>query len=130
LWPESVAAWTGLGHYLQSVDKVAGQGPWRLILSGHEPVIEDLGQRVVQIHEAHQRRLDRLLEIVGGSAFPMTVDEISDRMYSRQRGYPALLALTDVGARVEHLEQLGRIVIADLEQMAEESCPVLRYRLP
>ncbi len=60
----------------------------------------------------------------------MTVDELSERMYSRQQGYPALLALTDVGARVEHLEQRGRIVITNLQEVGDEASPVLRYGLP
>lgn len=58
---------------------------------------------------------------------PLCVDQLSERMYSRQRGYPALLALTDVVARVEYLEQLGRIGIADIEHLAEQACPVFRY---
>ena len=62
LWPESVAAWTGLGHYLESVEKVARGGPYDLLLSGHEPVIHDLRERLDQIHQAHSRRLDRLIQ--------------------------------------------------------------------
>ena len=129
LWPESVAAWTGLGHYLDSVKKVEQDGPYELILSAHEPVIHDLDERLVQIRSAHSRRLDRLIEILRNSDQAMTIDELSERMYSRQRGFPALLALTDVGARVEHLEQRGRLVIANLDEVAERSCPVLRYGL-
>lgn len=130
LWPESVAAWTGLGHYLESVQKVARGGPYELLLSGHEPVIHDLQERLDQIFQAHTRRLDRLIEILHNSSRPMTVDELSERMYSRQQGYPALLALTDVGARVEHLEQRGRIVITNLQEVGDEASPVLRYGLP
>jgi glyoxylase-like metal-dependent hydrolase (beta-lactamase superfamily II) len=130
LWPESVAAWTGLGHYLDSVEKVIRSGPYKLILSGHEPVIHDLGQRVQEIQAAHSRRLDRLVEILHRSDRPMTIDEISERMYSRQRGFPALLATTDVGARVEHLEQRGRIVIANLDALRDQGCHVLQYALP
>jgi len=129
LWPESVAPWTGLGHYLDSVKKVEESGPYELILSGHEPVIHDLDERLVQIRSAHSRRLDRLLEILRSSDQPMTVDELSERMYCRQRGFPALLALTDVGARVEHLEQRGRIVIANFDDIAGEASPILRYGL-
>ncbi len=129
LWPESVAAWTGLGHYLDSVKKVEQSGPYELILSAHEPVIHDLDERLVQIRSAHTRRLNRLIEILQNSDGPMTVDELSERMYSRQRGFPALLALTDVGARVEHLEQRGRIVIANLDETVEQPCAVLRYGL-
>ncbi len=83
----------------------------------------------MQIRSAHTRRLDRLIDILRNSDSPMTVDELSERMYSRQRGFPALLALTDVGARVEHLEQRGRIVIANLDDMVEQPCAVLRYWL-
>lgn len=129
LWPESVAAWTGLGHYLDSVEKAARSGPYELILSGHEPVIHDLDERLEQIYSAHTRRNDRLVEILHNTGQPMTVDELSERMYSRQRGFPALLALTDVGARAEHLEERGRIVIANLEQLAEHNHPVLKYGL-
>ncbi len=129
VWPESVAAWTGLGHYLDSVRKVEQSGSYELLLSAHEPVIHDLDARLVQIRSAHSRRLDRLVEILQGADQPMTVDEISERMYCRQRGFPALLALTDVGARVEHLEQRGRVVIANLEDGIESGRPALHYRL-
>lgn len=128
LWPESVSAWTGLGHYLDSVQKVEESGSYELILSAHEPVIHDLGERLVQIRSAHSRRLDRLIEILRNSEHPMTVDQLSEGMYSRQRGFPALLALTDVGARVEHLEQRGRIVIMNLEEVAERGAAI-RYAL-
>ena len=129
LWPESVSAWTGLGHYLDSVEKVARSGTYELILSGHEPVIHDLDERLKEIYSAHSRRLERLIEILRRGDGPMTVDEISERMYSRQRGFPALLALTDVGARVEHLEQRGKVVIANLAEAAEQVHSVLRYGL-
>ncbi|MGI6416845.1 MAG: MBL fold metallo-hydrolase [Thermoguttaceae bacterium] len=128
LWPESVAACTGLGHYLDSLEKIERCGPFRLVMGGHEPVIHDLAQRLEEIRAAHQRRLERLIEILSGAPEPLCVDQLSERMYSRQRGYPALLALTDVGARVEHLEQLGRITIADIDQLSEQPCPVFRYR--
>ena len=129
LWPESVSAWTGLGHYLNSVKKVEQSGPYELLLSAHEPVIHNLDERLVQIRSAHTRRLNRLVEILHNSDQPMNIDEISERMYCRQRGFPALLALTDVGARVEHLEQRGRIVIANLDDLVEKGCSVLHYRL-
>ena len=116
LWPESVAAYTGLGHYLDSLKRIQRCGPFRLAMGGHEPVIHDLAHRLEEIRAAHQRRLERLLEILSGAPEPLCVDQLSERMYSRQRGYPALLALTDVGARVE----TDCRIIADIEHLAEQ----------
>ena len=126
LWPESVSAWTGLGHYLESLEKVARSGPYELILSAHEPVIHDLEERLTQIRSAHARRIDRLVEILHNAREPLTIEQLSEGMYSRQRGFPALLALTDVGARVEYLEQRGRIVVANLDDVVEWDA-ALRY---
>jgi len=128
LWPESVSAYTGLGHYLESLEKVASQGPFELVMGGHEPVIHDLDERLVEIRAAHARRLNRLADILGRAVEPMTVDQISERMYTRQRGYPALLALTDVGARVEHLEQRGRIAVANLDDLGAGETAIIQYR--
>lgn len=128
LWPESVAAYTGLGHYLDSLEKIQRSGLFRLVMGGHEPVIHDLVLRLDEIRAAHQRRLERLVEILGNAPEPLSIDQLSERMYSRQRGYPALLALTDVGARIEYLEQRGRIAIANIEDLPEKPCPVFRYR--
>lgn len=128
LWPESVTASTGLAHYLDSLERVAGIDSIELILAGHEPPVRDVPRRLEEIRVTHRRRLDRVMEILASGDRPMTIDQVTERMYSRQRGFPALLALADVGARVEYLEQRGRIALANYQQLAANPCPVRTYR--
>lgn len=127
-WPESTAACTGLGHYLDSLEKVRRLGHFEVTLGGHEPPIHDLPKRIDEIHQTHRRRLDRLLDVLAKAPRPLTIDEITERMYSRQEGFYAMLALTDVGARVEHLDQRGRLAIANLDEVEGDEIPVYRYR--
>ena len=61
--PESITLNMGLGHYFTSLDKVAKLDGMRLALGGHENPIEDLPKRVGQIRAAHERRLERVLEL-------------------------------------------------------------------
>ncbi|HUT12668.1 MAG TPA: MBL fold metallo-hydrolase [Thermoguttaceae bacterium] len=127
LWPESLMPYTGLGHYLESLDKVRRIDGLNLALAGHEPVIHDLCGRIETIRASHERRLDRLLDIVRKSCRPLSISEISRTMYSTKRGFDAVLALTDVGARVEYLHQRGRLPAANLDEIETEENPVGRY---
>lgn len=128
LWPESVAAYTGLGHYLDSLEEVRRLAGIEIALGGHEPPVRDIPKRIREIHQTHHRRLDRVLDILEKAGRPLSVQEISDEMYSSQKGFHAMLALTDVGARVEHLDQRGCLEIANLDEVDSRPEPVYRYR--
>ncbi|MFH1920777.1 MAG: MBL fold metallo-hydrolase [Planctomycetota bacterium] len=127
LWPESVAAYTGLGHYLDSLDKVLRLDGIEIALGGHEPPIRDVPKRIREIRETHLRRLDRVLDILEKAGRPLSVREITEQMYSSQKGFHAMLALTDVGARVEHLDQRGHLAIANVDEVDSQPDPVCRY---
>ncbi len=127
-WPESVAPFTGLGHYLESLEKVRRMDNIDLILGGHEPPIHDVPGRIEEICTINQRRLERVLDIVGKADRPLTIDEISERMYSRPEGFHAMLALCDVGSRVEYLDQRGQLAIVNAEECEGQREPVYRYR--
>ncbi len=127
-WPESVAAYTGLGHYLDSLEKIDGVSGIRMILGGHEPPIRNVRHRIYEIRKSHHRRLDRLLELLRAAPYPLSIAEITERMYGRPEGFYAMLALTDVGARVEYLDQRGELAIANADDAGSEESPVYRYR--
>lgn len=126
-WPESLSPNTGLGHYLDSLDKVELLEGIETCLGGHEPPVEGLGPRIESIRAAQQRKLDRVLEIVEKATNPVTIAEISRRMYPQQTGFYELLALTDVGSRVEYLEQRGRLRIANLDELQSDEDAACRY---
>jgi glyoxylase-like metal-dependent hydrolase (beta-lactamase superfamily II) len=127
-WPESVTPYTGLGHYLESLEKIARIEEIELVLGGHEPPIYNVRERIEEIRTIHARRLDRVLDIAGSAKAPPTIDEIAERMYSRPEGFQAMLAVCDVGARVEYLDQRGRLAIANAEECEGRHEPVYRYR--
>ncbi len=126
-WPESMIPSTGLGHYLDSLDKVRRIGGFDLALAGHEPAIRDVYKRIDDIRAAQLRRLDRVVDVLQDAERPLSIDEISDVMYSRKKGFHVVLALTDVGARVEYLHERGQLAVANLDEVESQEDPVYRY---
>jgi len=126
-WPESMAAYTGLGHYLEALDKLQAVEGIELALGGHEPPMRDLYKRIDEIREAHLRKVERLMDIIRKSPKPLSIAEMTAEMYSQQKGLYVMLALTDVGSRVEYLDQRGRLAIANLDEVKQEEHPVYRY---
>jgi glyoxylase-like metal-dependent hydrolase (beta-lactamase superfamily II) len=127
-WPERVSPYTGLGHYLDSLEKIRRIGGIQLALGGHERGMRSLYHRIDEIRTSHHRRLDRLLDILRKSPHPLTIYEANRQMYSRQTGFFALLAVMDVGARIEYLDQRGRLTVANLDEIREQASPIYRYR--
>ncbi len=54
-WPESTLAYTGLGHYLESLEKVEKIPGVEIALGGHEPPIYDLDKRISVIRASDGR---------------------------------------------------------------------------
>lgn len=127
-WPESMAPYTGLGHYLEALDKLQRVEGIELALGGHEPPMRNLYQRIDDIRASHLRKLQRLTDILRKAPKPLSIAEMTAEMYSQQKGLYVMLALTDVGSRVEYLDQRGRLAIANFDEVKREERPVCRYR--
>jgi glyoxylase-like metal-dependent hydrolase (beta-lactamase superfamily II) len=125
--PESITAYTGLGHYLDSLKKVERIGGMRLALGGHEEPITDVYGRIAGIRASHGRKLERVLDIVRNAPAPVTISDISKAMYPDKGGYDILLALEEVGAHVEYLYQHGQLAVCNLDEVEREDNPALRY---
>lgn len=127
--PESITAYTGLGHYLESLRKIERIDGVRLALGGHEDPIDDLYGRIRDIRASHERKLERVEDALRTAGEPQSITEISRRMYPDQHGYNVLLALEEVGAHVEYLYQHGRLAVCNLDEVEREPNPALRYGL-
>lgn len=125
--PESITHYTGLGHYLDALHKVEKLAGIRLALAGHEAPIEDIYTRIAGIKASHQRKLDRVLDIVRSHAEPMTISDISKAMYPERTGYDVLLAIEEAGAHIEYLYAHGHLSVANLEEVEREDNPALKY---
>jgi glyoxylase-like metal-dependent hydrolase (beta-lactamase superfamily II) len=123
--PESITPATGLDHYLLALRKVAAVPGIRLALGGHEESIEDLYGRVAQIEASHRRKLDRIL---AACAEPRTINELSKAIYPNVQGYEILMAIEEIGAHIEYLDQRGELAIANLDDVAGDERVAPMYR--
>jgi glyoxylase-like metal-dependent hydrolase (beta-lactamase superfamily II) len=122
--PESITLNMGLGHYLDSLRAIRAVDGLRLALGGHEEPIEDLPARVDEICRAHQRRLE---QVIDACTEPKTTADVSRELFGGVHGYNVLLALEEAGAHVEYLYHHGELVAANVEEIAAEENPVVRY---
>lgn len=125
--PESIMPYTGLGHYLESLEKIGRMGGFDLALGGHQGPIKDVYKRVHEIRQSHHRKLEKILAIIAQSPTPVTTNEISERLYAHARGFHVLLAIEEVAAHVEYLYQHGKLTIANLDEFLREENPPVRY---
>ena len=122
--PESITLNMGLGHYLDSLDKVAALPGVRLGLGGHEDPIDDVPGRVAAIRAAHDERLGKIMAICHA---PRSIAAISRALFGHVDSYHVLLALEETGAHVEYLHQRGELMAANLEEIEATSRPVVQY---
>lgn len=127
--PESITSYNGLGHYLTALERVSQLDGIEMALGGHEAPIPEMYKRIEQIRDSHHRKLDRVVDVIETSREPITISQISKEMYPRVKGFNILLALEEVGAHVEYLDQHGRLAVANLDEVERELNPALRYRL-
>jgi glyoxylase-like metal-dependent hydrolase (beta-lactamase superfamily II) len=125
--PESIMPYTGLGHYLESLEKIGRMGGFDLALGGHQSPIRDVYKRIVEIRQGHERKLVRILTIIRDSPEPLTINDISQQLYTHVKGFHVLLALEEVAAHVEYLYQHGKLTIANLDEYRREENPPIRY---
>ena len=125
--PESITHYTGLGHYLEALRKIAKVDGIALGLGSHEDAIPDVYERIRGMFDSHDRKLNRVLDIIRQLGRPATIKEITRAMYPDQSGYNILLALEEAGAHVEYLYQHGQLSVANLEQVENEDNPALQY---
>lgn len=123
--PESLTPWNGLDHYFQSLQKIATVPNIRLALAGHEQPIETLNERINAIEQSHQYKLERILDIC---TTPHTIKDLSREIYAKLDGYNILLALTEVGAHIEYLDQRGELAIANLDDVSANERVAPKYR--
>jgi glyoxylase-like metal-dependent hydrolase (beta-lactamase superfamily II) len=125
-FPQAITAFGGLENYFHSLAKVRRvvEAPINVALAGHEEPIWDLRARVDAIALFHRDRLARVLELCRE---PKTILEVTEALFGHREGYGTILAIEEAGAHVEYLHQLGKLRIANLDEVERERDPVLRY---
>jgi glyoxylase-like metal-dependent hydrolase (beta-lactamase superfamily II) len=125
--PESITHYTGLGHYRDSLRKFSKIDGIELAIGSHEEAMPNVYGRVKAILDSHDRKLNRIFDIIKDAGNPLTIHQITQRMYPNKIGYDTLLALEEAGAHIEYLYQHGMISVANLDQVEVEDNPALQY---
>jgi glyoxylase-like metal-dependent hydrolase (beta-lactamase superfamily II) len=123
-FPQAITPFAGLEHYFHSLAKIRRLEGINFALGGHEEPIWDLRARIDAIALFHRDRLARVLE---ACKTPRTVAGVTDVLFGDQEGYSRLLALDEAGAHVEYLHQMGRLRIANLDEVSRPGEPVIEY---
>jgi glyoxylase-like metal-dependent hydrolase (beta-lactamase superfamily II) len=123
-FPQAITAGGGLENYFHALGKVRKLDLVNLALAGHEEPIADLRARVDEIAAFHRERLLKVREIC---ETPRSIAEVAARLFGTQEGYGTLLAIEEAGAHVEYLHALGKLRIANLDEVARSDDPVLLY---
>jgi glyoxylase-like metal-dependent hydrolase (beta-lactamase superfamily II) len=124
--PERLSLNTGLGTYLESLDRLAPLAKEiRLTLGGHEGEIYDLGARIQEIKTLHYERLEQVLDFLDE---PRTLAEIARALFPDASGYHELLALEEAGAHLEYLDQRAFLNVVNIEELDGRGPVPIRYR--
>jgi glyoxylase-like metal-dependent hydrolase (beta-lactamase superfamily II) len=125
LSPESIMAFEGAGHYLESLQKASRLEGIRLAMGGHEESMPDY-------YEALERTVGlavgKIRRILDACAEPTTVYDLASKTYGVMEGYTELLMVEQVGARIEYLSQRGQLVIDNLDEVLADENRAVVYR--
>lgn len=124
LSPESINPYSGLDHYLESLARLQqwSKGA-RLILNGHNDVIEDLPAQIESTKQNIVRRMSKAIEAL---SIPLTIAETCRAVYGEMSGYNQLLVIEKTGAYLEYFYEHGMIEITNPGEL-EQGKPA-RYR--
>jgi glyoxylase-like metal-dependent hydrolase (beta-lactamase superfamily II) len=116
--PESLSFNTGVGHYLNSLDKVRPLcAEAEFALAGH---YQTMTAPLKRVDEIVQLTHDRLQSVKKFLSEPGTIADVSGFLFPGADGYHQLLALEEAGAYVEYLEQRAEVGIRENENIADE----------
>ena len=129
LWPETRRGVHGPRATIWNRwPRSSGRPASKCTLAAHEQVIHDVYGRIKTIRSAHRRRLERMLDMLRKAGRPLSIDEIARQSYPEVTSFRAVLAVTDVGSRVEYLHQRGELTVANLDEIDRDENAVYRYR--
>src|SRR5262249_24498020 len=123
-FPQAITPFAGLEHYFRSLAKIRKLEGINFALGGHEEPIWDLRARIDAIALFHRDRLAKVLALCNE---PRTVVGVTKAMFGDQDGYGWHLAIEEAGAHVEYLHQLGKLRIANLDEVSRARDPVIEY---
>ena len=117
LMPERSQRGAGLAHYLASLNRVEALSGVSVALGGHGGPMNDWRGRIRQLRTRYQDKLQAVLDAAGE---PLTVHDLTLRLYPEITRVQALLLLDQTGALVEYLLRQGALEEVNAAAVAAE----------
>ncbi|MEO7742746.1 MAG: MBL fold metallo-hydrolase [Usitatibacter sp.] len=96
-----------LAQFLGSLSRLGHLPEDVLVLPSHERVFHGLHQRIAELHEHHEKRLERLLE---GCATPITAFDALPLLFKRKLDdHQMMFAMGESIAHLHHLQYQGKV---------------------
>jgi glyoxylase-like metal-dependent hydrolase (beta-lactamase superfamily II) len=117
LWSDG---WNPLKEYLESLDKVY-QLDIGLVLPGHRSIFRNCKERIQELKDHHQKRLDEILSILEKgrkNAFQVASEMSWDIIYDSWGLFPITQKWFAIGEAISHLKYLGER--GEIEKEMEE----------
>jgi glyoxylase-like metal-dependent hydrolase (beta-lactamase superfamily II) len=96
-----------LAQFLSSLSRLGHLPADALVLPSHERVFHGLHQRIAELHEHHERRLERLLE---GCSTPITAFEALPLLFKRKLDdHQLMFAMGEAIAHLHYLHAQGKV---------------------
>jgi glyoxylase-like metal-dependent hydrolase (beta-lactamase superfamily II) len=93
--------------FLESMQRFSHLPADALVLPSHDRVFRGLHRRIAELHEHHERRLERLLE---GCAEPITAFQALPLLFKRKLDeHQMMFAMGEAIAHLHYLEHAGRV---------------------
>ena len=124
--PESIMPQTGVGHYLESLDRAERVEGIRVALGGHEWPMYNYYQVVRHARDNTVKKVNLVQDLCSE---PRTIYEIACQIYDEMNGYSELLKVEKTGARIEYLYQRGLVIVDNLDEMDDLGQEAWRFVL-
>ena len=106
LMPERAHVGGGLANYLASLERIEALEGVTLALGGHGGPMPDWRGRIRQLRERYQGKVQAVLDATGQ---PVTVHDLTLKLYPKISRVQALLLLDQTGALAEYLTAQGQL---------------------
>lgn len=107
LMPERFQRGAGLGHYLESLDRIEKLEGVTVALGGHDGPMHDWKGRIQNLRERYD---DKLRAVLDAAAEPITIHDLTHALHPRLRAIQAILLLDQTAALAEYLVGRGELV--------------------
>lgn len=115
LWPDAIFPYSGIGLYLEGLERAMKLDGVKLALGSHERSMPDYREIIATTRQMAFEKIERVHDLL---EVPRTILEVTKTIYPDMKTIP-MLKVAQTGARVEYLHQRGMVAVQNLEEISK-----------